>query len=61
LFYYILGVNKLVDGFLVFDGCQGAIVNQPLASFQGKYQSWALASSLKLVSVFFVHGWQWPQ
>jgi hypothetical protein len=56
-----LSVNKLVGGFLVFDGCQGPIVTQPLASFQGKSHSWALASSLKLVGVFFVHGWQQPQ
>jgi len=56
-----LGVNKLVGGFLVVDGCQGAIVTQPLASFQGKFHSWALANSLKLVGVFFVHGWQLHQ
>jgi len=56
-----LGVNKLVGGFLVFNGCQGAIVTQPLASFQGKSHSWALARSLKLVGAFFVHGWQQPQ
>jgi hypothetical protein len=56
-----LSVNTLVGGFLVFDGCQGAIVTQPLASFQGKSHSWALTSSLKLVGVFFVHGWQQPQ
>jgi hypothetical protein len=51
-----LGVNKLVGGFWVFDGCEGAIVNQPLASFQGKFQPWALASSLKLVGDFLFMG-----
>jgi hypothetical protein len=56
-----LGVNKLVGGFLVFNGCQGAIVTQPLASFQGKSHSWALARSLKLVGAFFVHGCRQPQ
>jgi len=40
----------------VFDGCQGAIVTQPLASFQGKSHSWALSSSFKLVVVFLFMG-----